>query len=154
MRKERRKLYQNLPILFSDEKKFTVDGGLNRQNDVVYACSRKESDRNGGIHGVRKYPVSVMVWCGLTENGPTKPYVIEEKARVNAEYYKNRILPFAKRGKRLFGTDKWVYQQYGAPCHTSNVSMKWCRNNLHRVIEKDMWLAKSPGLNPLDFYFW
>jgi hypothetical protein len=94
------------------------------------------------------------LWCGLTENGPSKPYVIEEKARVNAEYYKNRILPFAKRGKRLFGTDKWVYQQYGALFHTSNVSMKWCRNNLHRVIEKDMWLANSPGLNPLDFYFW
>lgn len=87
MRKVRSKLYQNLPIIFSDEKKFTVDGGFNRQNDIVYACSRNEADRNGGIHGVSKYPVSVMVWCVLTVNGPT--YIIEEKTQVNTEYYKN-----------------------------------------------------------------
>ncbi|RNA22383.1 hypothetical protein BpHYR1_029893 [Brachionus plicatilis] len=38
---------KNLPILFSNEKKFTVDGGLNKQNLRVYALSRDEADING-----------------------------------------------------------------------------------------------------------
>ncbi len=126
MRQNRRKLYNNLPIMFSDEKKFTVDGGFNRQNTIIYASSRQEADENGGLHGTMKYPLSVMIWVGLTVNGPTKPYIIEDKQRINREYYKNRILPFAKReGRRLLGTDKWVYQQDGATCHTYHKSMDY-----------------------------
>ena len=34
--------------MFSDEKIFTVDGGLNKQNQRVYAISREEADRKGG----------------------------------------------------------------------------------------------------------
>ena len=34
--------------MFSDEKIFTVDGGLNSQNMRVYAMSREEADENGG----------------------------------------------------------------------------------------------------------
>ena len=93
MRKERHGIYRGKPILFSDEKKFTVDGGLNRQNDVVYANSRQEADQNGVLHGVNKYPISVMVWCGLTLNGAIKPYFIEKNTKINTAYYKNRILP-------------------------------------------------------------
>jgi hypothetical protein len=66
----------------------------------------------------------------LTVNGPTKPYFIERNNKINTDYYKNRILPHAKReGLKLFGSNKWVYQQVGAPCHTSAKSMQWCFNN-------------------------
>lgn len=34
--------------MFSDEKIFTVDGGLNKQNHRVYAYSREEADKKGG----------------------------------------------------------------------------------------------------------
>lgn len=34
--------------MFTDEKIFTVDGGLNKQNQRVYAFSRKEADTKGG----------------------------------------------------------------------------------------------------------
>ena len=47
-RKARSTEFKNLPIMFSDEKKFTVDGGLNKQNLRVYAISRDEADKNGG----------------------------------------------------------------------------------------------------------
>ncbi len=39
---------KNTPIMFSDEKIFTVNGGLNRQNDRVYAISREQANENGG----------------------------------------------------------------------------------------------------------
>ena len=64
-------------------------------------------------------------------------------------------MPHAKReGLKLFGSNKWVYQQDGAPCHTSTKSMQWCYNNLYRVIDNHKWPANIPDLNPLDFYFW
>ena len=34
--------------MFSDEKIFTINGGLNKQNDRVYAYSREEADLRGG----------------------------------------------------------------------------------------------------------
>ena len=42
-------LKKNKFIMFSDEKQFTVNGGLNRQNSRVYAKSRSVADKNGGI---------------------------------------------------------------------------------------------------------
>lgn len=41
-------MFKNLPILFSGEKIFTVDGGLNKQNQRIYAISREEADKKGG----------------------------------------------------------------------------------------------------------
>ncbi len=43
-RKEGNKKYKKKPFLFSDEKIFTVDGGLNRQNQRIYALSREDAD--------------------------------------------------------------------------------------------------------------
>ena len=34
--------------MFSDEKIFTVNGGMNKQNDRVYAVSRDQANENGG----------------------------------------------------------------------------------------------------------
>lgn len=65
------------------------------------------------------------------------------------------MLPFAKReGERLFGTNKWVFQQDGASCHNSKTSQEWCENHLFKFLDRDHWPANSPDLNPLDFYFW
>jgi hypothetical protein len=47
-RKEKKKIFGNMPIMFSDEKIFTVNGGLNKQNDRVYAVSREQANVNGG----------------------------------------------------------------------------------------------------------
>ena len=46
-RKARSTEFKNLPIMFSYEKIFTVDGGLNSLNQRVYAISRDEADKNG-----------------------------------------------------------------------------------------------------------
>ena len=40
--------FKNLKIMFSDEKIFTVDCGLNKQNQRVYAISREDADKKGG----------------------------------------------------------------------------------------------------------
>jgi hypothetical protein len=81
--------------MFTDEKLFTLNGGLNKQNDRVYANSRNHANKLGGtsliIHlfssfnikfvlGLKKYhkfPLTIMVWIGITVNGATEPYFLE-----------------------------------------------------------------------------
>ena len=123
--------------IWSDEKIFTLNGGLNKKNDVIYAKTRDEADLNGGFIGRKKYPLSVMVWCGLTIHGPIY-YFVEKGTKINGNYYTRKILPFAKReGIKMFGDMNWVFQQDGAPAHTSKISQKWCSTNFDYFLPKD-----------------
>ena len=38
-----------MKVLFSDEKLFDIDGVYNSQNDKVWAVTRGEADKQGGI---------------------------------------------------------------------------------------------------------
>lgn len=77
-RKEKTALFKDKPFMFSDEKLFLIDGGHNRQNDRVYALSREQANKIGGLKGLMKFPLSIMVWVGLTRNGATKPFFVKK----------------------------------------------------------------------------
>ncbi|RNA18509.1 1 transposase [Brachionus plicatilis] len=77
-RKNHTELFGSAPFMFSDEKIFTVHGGMNSQNKRIYAYSREQAIRKGGINALLKYSTSVMVWAGLTIGGATRPYFIEK----------------------------------------------------------------------------
>jgi hypothetical protein len=47
-RKNKTNVFRDKPFMFSDEKIFVIDGGLNRQNNRVYALSREQANQNGG----------------------------------------------------------------------------------------------------------
>ena len=49
---------QTMPILFSDEKLFDIDGVYNVQNVRVWAPSHVEANECGGIKMKRKFPPS------------------------------------------------------------------------------------------------
>jgi len=56
-----------------------------------------------------KNPLQIMVWCGLTENGATRPYFVQPGDTIDQVYYRRRILRHAKKeGFRLFNHEKWV----------------------------------------------
>ncbi|RNA45012.1 hypothetical protein BpHYR1_049882, partial [Brachionus plicatilis] len=64
--------------------------------------------KEASLYCVSKFPLSVMVWIGLTENGPTQPYFLDKNETINSTFYQRRILPFAKReGQRIFVTKQW-----------------------------------------------
>jgi hypothetical protein len=47
-----------------------------------------------------------------------------------------------------------VFQQDGAPAHTSNRTQKWLADNVAQFWDKSMWPPSSPDLNPLDYSVW
>ena len=53
-------------------------------------------------------------------------------------------------GKKLLG-DKFVFQQDGAPSHTSKKAQEWCKRRFGRYIDKQHWPPNFPDLNPLSY---
>ena len=45
---------------------------------------------------------------------------------------------------------KAIFQQDGAPAHTSKKRQEWLKNNMPRFWTKDLWPANSPDLNPIE----
>ena len=50
--------------------------------------------------------------------------------------------------------NNFIFQQDGAPAHTSRQSQDWIRLRNPLFIPKDDWPPNSPDLNPLDFCIW
>ncbi|CAF1188110.1 unnamed protein product, partial [Didymodactylos carnosus] len=113
-------------ILFAEEKYFYIDEIYNKQNDRIYAPTREEADRKGGMHFKTQHPVHVMVWLRSCYQEVTRPVIIE-KGTINAARYIEEILPVAlKDGKRLLGND-FIFQQDSASLHKDGKTQSWCK---------------------------
>ncbi len=55
-----------------------------------------------------------------------------------------------------YGRGKYVFQQDGAPCHTSVATQKYLESILGSkgFWLKHFWPPNSPNLNPLDYHVW
>ena len=140
-------------IMFSDEKIFDGDGQFNSKNDVVYAETRTEADLNGRQFTKKKFPLKAMIWVGITFNGATRIVVLPKDKSFDSDFYIEKVLPIVKRdGSKLIGDD-FLYQQDGAPCHTSKKSMDAIKSMEIKMLHNGIWPPNSPDLNPLDFFF-
>ena len=138
--------------IFSDEKIFTVDQVYNRQNDRYIAKSIEE------VKGTfrTKHPAQVMVLGVLASDGcRMAPYFFKAHEKINSDVYyrvlRYHILPWIKAN---YPQGNYVWQQDGAPSHISVKNQTFCKNNMVKFWEKDMWPPSSPDLNPLDFFWW
>jgi len=139
--------------LFTDEKYFDLDGIYNAQNDRIWAVSREEADKQGGVHQQTKFPAKVLVWLGVCGEGLTAPVIMED-GTMDAERYIDEVLPIAlKSGNKMLGNN-WTYQQDGARPHTHHLSQKWCADHFPDFIPKNRWPPNSPDLCPLDYSLW
>jgi len=124
-------------VIFSDEKKFNVDGpdGYNYQwvlpNNLQQTFSAKTKTKK-----------SVMVWGAITSTGTLELAVVD--TTLNSEKYQsllhNNLLPKYKK--------KHVFMQDGASCHRSKSTKTWLKKK--KVLLLENWPAKSPDLNPIE----
>ena len=140
-------------LIFSDEKTFTVDPVVNKQNDRVVTFGNDVSE----VRRVSKtkHPASVMMLGVVASNGEKMPPVwFKTGYRLTAADYREvlatKVLPWVRDITN--GAD-YVFQQDGAPAHTAKVVQQWLGQNM-KFWPKDFWPPQSPDLNPLDYSVW
>lgn len=138
--------------LFSDEKIFCLDAKVNRQNDRWIVKDVKDVP----VIGRTKHPSSVHVLMVISSEGHVMPPFFFEKGQaVNTEVYLNVLKDHVKPWIiKIVGNRPYVFQQDGAPAHTSRRVQDWMANNFDMFWSKDLWPPSSPDLNPLDYYLW
>jgi transposase len=138
--------------IFSDKKLFTVDQVYNRRNDRIIV------DQGTPATPVNKtkHPASVMVLGIVASDGNKCPAIfVPAGVKVNTEAYidllETKMLPWLRK---TYPKGNYVFQQDGAPAHTSKKTQQWLATNLADFWDKTVWPPSSPDLNPLDYSVW
>ena len=125
MRAEKcRKFFQDIAegmlpnLVFTDEKKFDIQQGVNQKNDRVWASS---STIEGRIVTRCQNPQSVTVWAAVTATGRSPVLFVPTEVKLNSERYVSDILegcllPWAEQH---FKDKPWTLQQDSAPFYGS-----------------------------------
>ena len=127
-------------VIFSDEKKFNLDGpdGLCHYWHDLRKEKRYFSKRvqGGG---------SVMVWAAFSRTW--KRDIVFISTRMNASTYSqllsHHLLPHIRSGE----SNLEIFQQDNAPCHRAQSTMRWLSEQGVAVME---WPSRSPDLNPIE----
>ena len=107
-------------------------------------------------HETNRFTKKVMVSAGISCKGKTRIYFIDtERTKVNSESYKNLLeIGLLSDCRRLYSNGDWVFQQDGAPAHTSKTTQEYLDGATPDSIRKDEWPPQSPDCNPMDYAVW
>ena len=143
-------------IIFTDEKDFTLEVARNRQNDRVYGKRKRDIAPNRLYHETNRFTKKVMLSAGVSWKGKTRIHFIDtERTKVNSESYKNLLeIGLLPDCRRLYPNGDWVFQQDGAPAHTSKTTQEYLDGATPDFIRKDEWPPQSPDCNPMDYAVW
>jgi len=127
-------------VVFSDEKKFNLDGPDGTQ--CYWHDLRKEEQ----LFSKRPFGGgSLMIWGAFSAAGKAELVVME--GRQNSQRYidvlEKSLLPFLS----VTHNNNATFQQDNAAIHTSRVTKNWFQEKNIQVMD---WPAKSPDLNPIE----
>lgn len=142
-------------IIFSDEATFTREGVHNYHNCHYWS----QVNPHVVVRGSFQHRFSINVWAGIVNGMLLGPYILPNRMTgANYLLFLQNTLPELLENVSLNVRQQAWFQHDGAPPHYAlNV-----REHLNQVFE-DRWIgrggpvawpARSPDLNPLDFYFW
>ena len=142
-----------LPNVVFTDKKLDIQQWVNQQNARVWASS---SSTEGRIVTRRQYPQSVIVWAAATETGRSSLLFVPYRVKLNSYRYitdisEGCLLPWAKKH---FQGAPWFLQQDSTPSHASKITQSCSQRKILTFISKEVWPARSPDLNPLNFSIW
>ena len=128
-------------VVFSDEKKFNLDGPDGFK--YFWYDLRKEKE----IFSKRSFGGgSVMVWAGYAASGTTEIVFLQGKMNSNSyvDMLGDNLLPEAP----LITSGDYLFQQDNASIHVSAAAKSWFDANSVKLLTD--WPAKSPDLNPIE----
>jgi hypothetical protein len=152
-------------MFFCDEAHFHCHGGVNRQDFRYWSDENPHWYADEPLHSPK-----VTVWVGIGWNGIVGPFFWERDRNfprergINARWYQamleNDAIPALRQ---LPNFDNLVFMQDGAPAHFGNdvralldqtFPDRWMGRGSANNPPPIAWLARSPDLTPMDFFFW
>ncbi|GMF43391.1 unnamed protein product [Phytophthora fragariaefolia] len=131
-------------VIFSDEKKFNLDGPDGYQ--YYWHDVRTDTElyaKRVSVGG------SVMVWAGMSANGKTDIAFLEgrQDSACYTQTLDNYMAPFIENLRENHGIRNLIFQQDNASIHES----RFTKAHIESMgIKKLKWPAKSPDLNPIE----
>jgi len=142
----------------SDEKTFSLNGSVNKQNCRYWVPTNPRQLHERPLHSPQ-----VVVWCAISAQGITGPYFFEGddgvSVTVNAERYNHMLETFflPEMRSRNWNMARAWFQQDGATAHTARLSMNTLRaafpGRLLSRFGDIQWPSNSPDLTAADFFF-
>lgn len=126
---------------------------LTEQSSVVVR-PKKDINPQRLLNQRAKFSRHVMVSAGVCYSGKGTLHFVEDKVKVNAEHYTSTLLPQLIDDCNAQLDSDFIFQQDGAPAHTSRQAQEFLMVNAPDFIGKDEWPPNSPDLNPLDYCVW
>jgi len=147
-------------VWFSDESHFYLNGYMNSKKVVYWGFQKPDEVIEKNRH-VQK----VTAWVAMSYQGIIGPFWFlddnDQSVTVNSERYLHVLEEFWKSlGRKVGGAERqyqWFMQDGAAP-HTAARVLTWLQEHFEeRLIGRRLansWAARSPDINPLDFYLW
>lgn len=144
-------------VLFTDESEFTRDGINNFHNQHLWALENPH-----GVHesnNQRRF--SLNVWAGIFGNVLLGPVFLPP--RLNGRLYRDFLmntLPELLEEISLHSRREMWFMHDGAPAHFAIIARNvlnrpnYFRNRWIGRAGPVAWPARSPDMNPLDFFLW
>jgi hypothetical protein len=81
-------------VYFTHEKIFYINPPINNQNNRIWAKTKKADIHPSRVLVERaKFSPHIIVFAGVSYEGKGRLHFIDEKAKVNAKYYVENLLP-------------------------------------------------------------
>lgn len=158
-RKQRsRKLYLSLAngrykdIITTDEAWFHLSD-VQKPRLTYYATRNMEPPT---ARRPPQHTKGVMAWAGISSSGKTKIRWVEPGAKINSEYYINKVLkPFIKEDvSALYPDGNFRFHQDSAPAHKAASTVRFLEENGINFIKEEDWMPCSPDAAPMDYGIW
>lgn len=141
-------------VLFTDESEFTRNGINNLHNRHLYA----EENPHGIIEARHQRKFSLNVWGGIVGDQLIGPFFLPP--HLNGHNFLVNQLPVLLEDVPIDLRRHMWFMHDGAPAHFSLIVRNWLSQpfnyGLHWIGRDGpvAWPARSPDLNPLDFFLW
>ena len=142
-------------VCFGDEAIFSLNGHVNRHNCRYYAPLNENPHWHQEIHF--QHDQRVMVWAGILGERVLGPFFFESTVTGNAylDKLRSEIIPAIEQVQPR--SEIW-FMQDGAPAHFATTVRQFLDEQFpEQWIGRSgpvEWPARSPDMNPLDYFLW